>query len=497
MQTKRPRDICMTDRLNFVCDLLKDFGSCPDQTAIITDNSSITYRELSHSILTAAVNLSHQNLSAGDRFIIMMSDGLDWVSAFLGGIYLGAIPVLLPVDSVADRCLSLIKKSQAHLLVCDEANSTDIQDTACQKFSAVLHPSTGAVPAAYLFDPQQSSLWLSSSGTGGAVPKSVVHSHQSMKLALDMLIEFFGSDTNNRLYCTTKLSFQYGLFNVLYGLKQLATVILSCKTPTAPTLCNIIQHHKITQLFSTPAVMLHLAKSRTQTGALDSVNLLVCGGEVLIEDVETQILQKYHKRIYNCCGMAEVIITIMGQNHQNHKFQTIGIPFPNVRIRIVDEDLKQVPDGTPGEILVHSPTRAQGYYDDPDATEAAFLADGWYRTNDLGVIDADGMVRYTGRKNDCFKINGRFVSPVEVENHITKYPGVEDCMVAGTARPDGQIIVVANILLADTQTSIDTGNLRKFLESRLERHKIPRIINMVLEIPKTSTSKKIRRKIVC
>lgn len=487
----------MKSYFNFAHDLLVFPDSVLDKTAVIDDTKSVTYRELQQAVTTAAANLWQHGLRPGDRYIIMMPDSIDWISAFLGGIYLGAVPVLLPVIALTDRCRYVASTSKAKLMLCESTNTIDLTGIDCVKLSTSLDTPGYAVPEVHLFNRLDPSLWVASSGTGGKMPKSVVHPHQSLQSSIDMMLEFYGNSSSNCLFSTAKLSFQYGLSNVLYGIKQIATVVVTGQIPSAHLICDLTLKHRVTQLFSTPNVVLGLTKLKSKSYALTSVDMLVTAGEGLAESIETKILEMYGKRIYNLYGMAEIIIGATGQNHQHNKFQTIGVPFPGVKIKIANDNLEELPLGEIGEIIIHTPTRALYYYNDPEATSTAFTGDGWYRSNDLGYVDTDGMVCYVGRKNDCFKINSMFVTPLEVENAILQYPGIVDCMVAAAPRNDDKLVVVANIVLENPDNEILSSALKEFLATRIENYKIPSVINVVKEIPKTPTTKKMRSKIIC
>jgi acyl-coenzyme A synthetase/AMP-(fatty) acid ligase len=487
----------MKSYFNFASTLLTFSDATLDKIAIVDDTRSITYRELQQLVSVASANLWHNGLRPKDRYIIMMPDCIEWVASFLGGIYLGAVPVLLPVIALTDRCRHVVTDSQAKLMVCESNNNVDLSGTDCVKFSSVLTESNYTVPEVYQFDPQEPGLWVSSSGTGGKMPKSVVHSHQSLQSTIDMMLEFYGNNSNNCLFSTAKLSFQYGMSTMLYGIKQSATVIITGQVPSARLICDLILKHQVTQLFSTPNVILGLTKLKSNPYALDPVITLVVAGESLANSIETKILEMYRKRIYNMYGMAEGLMGVTGNNHQHNKFQTIGVPFPGVKIKIVDDNLIELPNGKIGEIMIHTPTRALYYYNEPELTATVLTADGWLRSNDLGYIDSDGMICHVGRKNDCFKINSMFVTPLEVENAILQYPGIVDCMVGAISRNDDKLIIVANIILEDHATKVSSTDLRKFLMDRLENYKIPNIIKFVTELPKTLTTKKIRSKIIC
>jgi len=238
-----------------------------------------------------------------------------------------------------------------------------------------------------------------------------------------------------------------------------------------------------------------LVRSTLNPMCLDTVEVLVSAGEHLPDNLESRLVEKYSKTVLNSIGMSEVIICVIGNTPKDYAPGTLGRPWNNIEIKVVDDLENEVDTNAIGELMIKSPTCALGYFDDPAATLKAF-SDGWFKTNDLVQKLPQGRIRYVGRKNECDKINGLFVSPVDIENVILNSDYVSECMVSLVMGPQQRKILVANIILKNTIKEFTAGDLRQFLSNYLEPHMIPKIIKIVKEIPTTVTSKKMRSKII-
>jgi acyl-CoA synthetase (AMP-forming)/AMP-acid ligase II len=161
-------------------------------------------------------------------------------------------------------------------------------------------------------------------------------------------------------------------------------------------------------------------------------------------------------------------------------------------IRVVDALGVDVPAGRAGEIVVRGPTVFSGYLDDPDATAAAFLAGGWFRTGDHGYLDQDGYLYLTGRLGETINRGGAKIAPQEVEQILAEHPAVAEAALFPV--PDGRLgedIVVAVVLKPGVTAT--PRELREWLLGRLSRFKVPRRVWFVASLPRTPTGKVQRR----
>ena len=165
----------------------------------------------------------------------------------------------------------------------------------------------------------------------------------------------------------------------------------------------------------------------------------------VLEDFETL----FGQRILERYGMTETLMTLGNPYDGERRAGTVGLPFPGVSIRLLDEQGQMVRDGESGELLVQSPTVCAGYWNRPDATAAAFI-DGWFRTGDIAERSPDGYITLRGRRSDVVISGGFNIYPREIEELLAEHPSVAEVAVAGV--PDavrGEVPVAFVVLRPD------------------------------------------------
>jgi fatty-acyl-CoA synthase len=166
-----------------------------------------------------------------------------------------------------------------------------------------------------------------------------------------------------------------------------------------------------------------------------------------------------------------------------------GYPAPGYEIRVIDPDSgRDQPTGTPGEILVRGYTLMRGYYNKPEATAAAIDADGWMHTGDMGLLRADGHLRFVGRYKDMLKIGGENVDPMEVEAYLMSHPAINQAAVV--SYPDSRLSEVGVAFVRCEPGSLLTeAEVLAHCRGRIASFKIPRHVIFVEGFPMTSTGK--------
>jgi len=172
-----------------------------------------------------------------------------------------------------------------------------------------------------------------------------------------------------------------------------------------------------------------------------------------------------------------------------HKLGTIGLPMPNTEVAIFDDDGNQLAQGEVGEICAKGPQVMSGYWKSDNA--GVFFPGGWFRTGDIGLMDAEGFFKIVDRKKDMIKVSGFNVFPNEIENVIAGYPKVLE--VAAIGVPDAKSGEVIKVFVVKKDQSLTEDEVKKYCQENLTNYKIPRHIEFRTELPKTNVGKILRR----
>ncbi|HAJ12518.1 MAG TPA: long-chain fatty acid--CoA ligase [Comamonadaceae bacterium] len=170
---------------------------------------------------------------------------------------------------------------------------------------------------------------------------------------------------------------------------------------------------------------------------------------------------------------------------------TIGLPLPGIDIAIKDEEGVSLPLGETGEICIRGPNVMAGYHNQPQETAAAFTADGFMRTGDVGIMDAQGFTRIVDRKKDMILVSGFNVFPTELENVVSLCPGVLECAAVGI--PDPHQGEAVKLFVVRSDPSLSEEDVARYCHDHLTGYKRPKVIEFRDELPKTNVGKILRR----
>jgi long-chain acyl-CoA synthetase len=171
----------------------------------------------------------------------------------------------------------------------------------------------------------------------------------------------------------------------------------------------------------------------------------------------------------------------------------IGLPMPNTEIALLDDDGKEVPLGTPGEIAIRGPQVMAGYWQRPDETAKVMTADGYFRTGDIGVVDERGYFRIVDRKKDMILVSGFNVYPNEVEDVLTQMPGVLEAAAVGVA--DAKTGEAVKVVIVKRDPALSEADVRAYCEANLTGYKRPKVVEFRKDLPKTPVGKILRREL--
>lgn len=246
---------------------------------------------------------------------------------------------------------------------------------------------------------------------------------------------------------------------------------------------ELIERERITLWGSVPSVFqMQLSLPDFSEFDLSSVQLIAWGGAAMQRETVSR-LRSICPRLATNYGMTETssaITMVEPTGDIDILVDTVGLPRPDIEMRIADEAGHPVGCGQPGEIQVRSASNFVGYWQQPEATQEAFTADGFFRTGDLGEQRSDGRVRLIGRLKEMYKSGGYNVYPREVESVLESHPAVAAAAVVSIPDPLWQEVGIAYVV---PQASVTPEQLEQHCRDRLANYKLPKCIILANELP--------------
>ncbi len=485
-----------------------------DRVAIRCEGRSMTYAELQRDIWRVQHLLAALGLDTGDRVAMVVQDDETFPAFFLGAQRSGLVPVPLSTMLKAHSLGEIIADSGARTLVLSDTfldtvdaisaaapsissvvvsgpSNVKIDDEATVRWSPWSEGEGDPVEAADAADTTAStpSFWLYSSGTTGT-PKGVMHRHGNVKATVDTYAtKTLQISEDDRCLSVAKLFFAYGLGNSLtFPLAVGATAVLNPAPPTPALMSELIQQEKPTLFFSSPGFCAALLDTTSDPSIYDSVRATVTAGESLPANIQTRFAELAGCPVLDGIGSTELLHIFLSNTLDAQVPGSSGWVVDGYEAELRDDDDNVIvePD-TPGYLHVRCDSAASGYWERPEATDAAFR-NGWVRTGDVYTRGADDSWTFLGRNNDMIKAGGIWVSPAEVESVLIEHATVREAAVVGARDEDGLEVAVAFVIPA-AGTTIDPDELDAHCRDRMATFKRPRQLHIVEDFPRTATGK--------
>ena len=331
-----------------------------------------------------------------------------------------------------------------------------------------------------------------SSGTTG-LPKGVMLSHRNMVVNVDQSLRLFDLRPGEMTVGFLPLFHIYGmtvLMNVYLG--HGAGLVTMPRFDLEAFLTHI-QTHRAERVFIAPPVAIALAKHPiVDRFDLSSLKLIMSAAAPLGAEVGAEVERRLGCTVLQGYGMTELSPITHVAPHSDPRPGSVGVTAPNTRTRIVHpETLQDCGPGEEGEVWIKGPQVMIGYLNRPDATDA-MIRDGWLRTGDLGVVDADGYLFIRDRLKELIKVKGFQVAPAEVEAVLLGLAGVADAAVIGIPDDEAGERPMAFIVRQAGSDLTDVA-IVEALRGRLASYKVPTRIEFIEAVPKSASGKILRR----
>ncbi len=476
--------------------LLADHAA--DRIALVCGSEQVTRGQLRDAVARAGAAWRARGLARGDRVAVKLTDGIDWVIAYLGVIWAGGVAVGVNPRVPANEWRAILESAGFRFVLAEPGDETPAPWNA-----RLVSVDDWRVALAHAepceATPMQSEdpvLWVHSSGTSGH-PKAVVHPQRIAREIERVGRERLGITAEDRIYASSKLFFAYPLANsFLTGLKIGATVILDPQWPTAQGVVASIMARGATVLFSVPSLFRNLLKEGL-AGQLAQcgVRLYVSAGEALPSTLRDEWKRQLGSTIVNGFGASETLVLVLVDSDDGYGPRIS----PGIDVRpfgeggSVSQSESPAPDA-PGRIVIRGSTVALGYWNRPDA-QAEHFRDGAFAPADLFERVEGGGWRFAGREDSLVKVHGRWVDLIDLEQRIAlACPGMVEAAAVAVPDADGVDAIALFFVAQPGAPLLEAAALREHAD-RLPPFQRPRWLHPIDAMPRTPTGKLVRRRL--
>ncbi|MBE9570073.1 MAG: acyl--CoA ligase [Proteobacteria bacterium] len=494
----------------------------PDKVALIHEGTRATYAQINSKANRLAHWLLDQRVQAGDRIVLLLENSLEYVISYYGSLKTGAVVVPLSTDLKPDSLKPLLKELEPKIIVSSSKFERLLQASDLDQFhihglllnnsklswystNNVVHKWEQLIQAGNSSDPNQSikenclaSIIYTSGST--AKPKGAMLSHKNIVSNTNAICEYLHLTENDIQMVVLPFFYVMGKSLLNTHIAVGGTVVLNNKFAFPAAVLKEMVQERVTAFSGVPSTYAYLLHRSPLSKYREKLQYLryctQAGGHMShrIKEELRKILPK-HTKIYIMYGATEASarLTYLEPEQFQIKMDSIGRAIPGVSLQVLDSKGKEIPVGEVGELVASGPNIMKGYWKDPEATARVLDRNG-YHTGDLCYKDSEGFFFIQGRRDTLLKVGGHRVNPQEIEDAILASGLVIEAVVLGI--PDnllGYTLVAA--ATPKNGSCTETDILRSCARS-LAKHKIPRSIQLLRALPKSSSGKIDRNKCI-
>jgi 2-aminobenzoate-CoA ligase len=477
-----------------------------DNIALIGNGRQRTYKELADwSNRLAHALVENYGVKPGNRVLIRSGNNPALVACWLGATKAGAVVVNTMPMLRAGELTKIVDKAEIALALTDSRIADEI--VACAKTSKFLKQVVNfdgtsnhdaeldrvALNKPVKFNAVKTgrddvALLGFTSGTTGE-PKATMHFHRDLMMVADGYAKEVLKVTPDDVFVgSPPLAFTFGLGGLaVFPLRFGATATL-LENAAPPEMVRIIETYKATICFTSPTAYRAMMAAMDKGADLSSLRIAVSAGETLPAPVFDAWTRKTGKTILDGIGSTELLHIFITNRVGDAAAGTTGKPVAGYEAKIVDDEMRDVPDGTVGKLAVRGPTGCRYLADE---RQSNYVRNGWNLTGDSFVRDAEGRFAFVARSDDMIVSSGYNIAGPEVEAALLSHPAVAECgVVAAPDEARGMIVkayvIVASGVVADAELATA---LQDHVKREIAPYKYPRAIEFVAELPKTGTGK--------
>ena len=488
----------------------------PDRDCLVTVHERFTYLAVNSRVNRLAQALRAHGIAERDRVALFATDSHRYMETLLASLKLGSTYVPLNFRLAEPELRNLLQVSQARVLFISSRYAELVErvraDMPCIElvvsyegngtgdiaFEGLLATGDDVEPDGVVNDEDVVGLAFTSGTTG--LPKGVLHTQRLTKHLTNQCI------LERRLpmpffhYSAAPLYHVAGMAYVYASIAAGSTSLILSEFDPAAVL-RWMQSGEVTGCFLVPTMISALLQHPdVGAGSYDAIHSIAYGAAPISPSLLRRAMDTFQCEFMNMFGAgteAGLQTVLTPEDHHRaldgheHLLGSIGKPGIGIDLRLVDDDLNDVPQGEVGEIVTRADAVMGGYLGQPEATALA-IVDGWFRGGDMAWEDREGYLYLSGRKNDMIIRGGENIYPIEIESVLAEVSGIIEVAVIGVQDSHWGEIVRAHLVLAAGQ-GFDEDAVRRHCRKRLAAYKVPAEFRVEHELPKNESGKILKR----
>jgi fatty-acyl-CoA synthase len=498
--------------------LAEPFGSFPDilmewsrikgdDLALIDERREVYWAELVGLVERLAARLVETGLERGQSVAILGTSSVEYALVFLAAVRAGGVAAPLTTSASAEQLEGMAKDSGAAHLFIDAAKATelgpdfmaDLIRVPLESIDQWMAPPGSRAPA-FAPEPKDPFNIIYSSGTTG-IPKGIVHSHaMRWRQFAATALSFLGAGIDVRSLASTPLYSNTTMVAFLPVLLAGGCVRVMGKFDCGKWLAHA-QADRTTITMLVPVQYQRLMDfAGFDDFDLSSLKLKYCTSAPFPAELKREVLARMPGGLIEIYSMTEGgVVCLLACHEFPDKLHTVGRPAPGSELKVLDDEDREVPPGTPGNMVGRSLTMMSGYKNRPDKTAEAQWIDPaagpdddgvWMRMGDIGRVDAEGFVELVGRAKDMIISGGFNIYPSDLEAELCKEPGVAEAAVVGIASRQWGETPVGFVVLKDAAT--DPGAIMAAVNARLGKTQRLSALHTIAEMPRSHIGKLLK-----
>ena len=482
------------------------------KTALFQGDKKVSYKELLSMCDRLAAYLHEEGIRRGERVAIFMRNSIEFVVSIFAISKIGAVVVPINTFLKSDELAYILEDSSAVALMASSNFEKTIHDAEAAKLCKKIIwegglrlsddtyiPFDAAIANDIKYPPVMRKLddlavIFYTSGTTGK-PKGAMLSYKNIlsnSASAEILLRISSRD-RGIVFLPMFHSFTFSIGVILPIYVGASIVIIQSVRPFSNIFKQVLLK-RVSIFMGIPDVYNALVKAKLPWYFMlfNNIRIFVSGASALRPATLEAMSERFKRaKMLEGYGLSESSPAVCINPLNKQKVGSVGPAMPGYEIKIVDEELNELPRGMIGDIIVHGDNVMMGYLNRPEATEET-IVNGWLLTGDMGYMDEDGYLYIVDRKKDLIISKGINIYPREIEETIESFEGVAMSAVIGIADENSGEIPVAYIEVEDGK-EVDIKELKRYLKEKLANYKIPRHIYIIDELPKNATGKVLKR----